>query len=170
LERDTKPLEMVKKPFPRITYSQAIEVLQKKGFPSKFGDDFGGDEETAISDSFDRPVMVHRYPVEIKAFYMKTDPNDERLALGFDMLAPEGYGEIVGGSQREDNLNTLIAKIKHHNLPLKDFEWYLDLRRYGAVPMAGFGLGLERLVSWICLLSHLREAIPFPRMMYRLSP
>jgi asparaginyl-tRNA synthetase len=170
LERDITKLESVKKPFPRITYSQAIEVLQKKGFSSKFGDEFGGDEETAISDSFDRPVMVHRYPAEIKAFYMKTDPNDERLVLGFDMLAPEGYGEIVGGSQREDDLNTLIAKIKHHNLPLKDFEWYLDLRRYGAVPMAGFGLGLERLVSWICLLSHLREAIPFPRMMYRLSP
>jgi len=170
LERDPQPLEIVKKPFPRITYSQAIEVLQKKGMPSKFGDDFGGDEETAISDSFDRPVMVHRYPAEIKAFYMKADPEDEKLALGFDMLAPEGYGEIVGGSQREDNLDKLIAKIQHHNLPLKDFEWYLDLRRYGAVPMAGFGLGLERLVSWICKLPHLREAIPFPRMMYRLSP
>jgi asparaginyl-tRNA synthetase len=170
LERDTKPLETVKKPFPRITYSQAIEVLQKKGLPSKFGDDLGGDEETAISESFDRPVMVHRYPAEIKAFYMKNDPEDRRLALGFDMLAPEGYGEIVGGSQREDDLDTLIQKIQQHNLPLKDFEWYLDLRRYGAVPMAGFGLGLERLVSWICLLPHLREAIPFPRMMYRLSP
>jgi asparaginyl-tRNA synthetase len=170
LERDTSSLENVKKPFPRISYMEALQILEKKGFHAKFGDDFGGDEETAISESFDRPVMVHRFPAEAKAFYMKMDPEDDRLVLGFDMLAPEGYGEIIGGSQREDDLDVLLEKIHQHNLPREDFEWYLDIRRYGAVPMSGFGLGLERLVSWICKVKHLREAVPFPRMMYRLSP
>ena len=170
LERDTSILENVISPFPRISYADAVELLKKNGFDIKFGDDFGAPEETAIAEHFDRPVFVHRYPKEIKAFYMKTDPEDPRVVLGTDLLAPEGYGEIIGASQREDDLETLIAKIKAHNLPLEDFEWYLDIRRYGAVPMSGFGLGLERFVSWICKLKHLREAIPFPRMMYRLSP
>jgi asparaginyl-tRNA synthetase len=170
LERDTSVLENVVSPFPRISYKEAVELLKKKGFDIEFGADFGASEETAIAEHFDRPVFVHRYPKEIKAFYMKTDPEDPRVVLGTDLLAPEGYGEIIGASQREDDLETLIEKIKAHNLPLEDFEWYLDIRRYGAVPMSGFGLGLERFVSWICKLKHLREAIPFPRMMYRLSP
>lgn len=170
LERDTTALENVQKPFPRIAYSAAIDLLQQKGFAVTFGSDFGAPEETAIAEHFDKPVFVHRYPKEIKAFYMKTDPEDDRLVLGTDLLAPEGYGEIIGASQREDDLEKLIDSIKRHNLPIQDFEWYLDIRRYGAVPMSGFGLGLERFVSWICKLKHLREAIPFPRMMYRLSP
>jgi asparaginyl-tRNA synthetase len=170
LERDISVLENVVSPFPRISYADAVEMLRKIGFDIDFGADFGAPEETAIAEHFDRPVFVHRYPKEIKAFYMKTDPEDPRVVLGTDLLAPEGYGEIIGASQREDDLETLIEKIKAHDLPLEDFEWYLDIRRYGAVPMSGFGLGLERFVSWICKLKHLREAIPFPRMMYRLSP
>ena len=170
LERDTTHLERVKKPFPRIRYTEAIEILNKAGTPAKFGDDFGGDDETVISQAFDRPVMVNRYPAEIKAFYMKRDPEDDRLALGVDVLAPEGYGEVVGGGQRETSLATLEAAIAHHQLPKEAFEWYLDLRRYGAVPHGGFGLGLERTVSWICGLKHVRETIPFPRMLERLTP
>jgi len=167
LERDISKLEKVKRPFPRISYSEAVEILKEKGMRFDWGEDFGGDEETAISERFDKPVIVHRYPLETKAFYMKTDPNDPRLALCMDMLAPEGYGEIIGGGQREDDLDTLTEKIKKHNLPMEAFEWYLDLRRYGSVPHGGFGLGLERTVGWLCGIRHIREAIPFPRVMDR---
>jgi asparaginyl-tRNA synthetase len=170
IERDTSSLEKVQKPFPRIRYTDAIDILQKAGQQATFGDDFGGDDETIISQAFDRPVMVNRYPAEIKAFYMKRDPEDDRLALGVDVLAPEGYGEVVGGGQRETSLAVLEAAIDHHNLPRGPFEWYLDLRRYGTVPHGGFGLGLERTVSWICGLKHVRETIPFPRMLERLTP
>ncbi|MBX7190869.1 MAG: asparagine--tRNA ligase [Sandaracinaceae bacterium] len=170
LERDTSKLETIKKPFPRITYAQAIETLQKAGHDAKFGDDFGGDEETVISQGFDRPVIVHRYPIEMKAFYFKKDPTDAKLALNMDVLAPEGYGEVIGGGQREDDLATLEAAITHHKLPMEAFEWYLDLRRYGSFPHAGFGLGIERTVAWLCGLPHVRETIPFPRMLNRLHP
>lgn len=188
LERDTAPLERVKKPFPRIRYEEAIQVLQDAWDARKaagtlakdaegrderrpeFGDDFGADEETVISSRFDRPVIVHRYPASLKAFYFKKDPNDPRVALGMDVLAPEGYGEIIGGGQREDDLAKLEAGIEEHKLPKSAFEWYLDLRRYGSVPHAGFGLGIERTVAWTCGLSHVRETIPFARMLNRLSP
>ncbi|MFN9812118.1 MAG: asparagine--tRNA ligase [Deltaproteobacteria bacterium] len=170
IERDTSKLETIKKPFPRITYTQAIETLQSAGHPAKHGDDFGGDEETVISRGFDRPVIVHRYPIDLKAFYFKKDPTDTRLALNMDVLAPEGYGEIIGGGQREDDLATLEAAITHHKLPMEAFGWYLDLRRYGSFPHAGFGLGIERTVAWLCGLPHVRETIPFPRMLNRLHP
>ena len=170
IERDTSKLELIKKPFPRITYAQAIETLQKAGHDAKHGDDFGGDEETVISQGFDRPVIVHRYPMDLKAFYFKKDPTDPRLALNMDVLAPEGYGEVIGGGQREDDLATLEAAITHHKLPMEAFEWYLDLRRYGSFPHAGFGLGIERTVAWLCGLPHVRETIPFPRMLNRLHP
>jgi asparaginyl-tRNA synthetase len=170
LERDVTKLAQVKKPFPRISYSEAIELLRKQGVEIHWGADFGGDEETQISEAFDRPVIIHRYPVENKAFYMKTDPEDPRVALCMDVLAPEGYGEIIGGGQREDNLATLEEKIHAHQLPEQAFSWYLDLRRYGSVPHAGFGMGIERLVAWICGLHHVREAIPFPRMLERMTP
>jgi asparaginyl-tRNA synthetase len=170
LERDLAKLERVQLPFPRITYDEAVERLQHKGFPIAWGDDFGGDEETALSEEFDRPVMVHRYPLASKAFYMKTDPADPRLALCVDVLAPEGYGEIIGGGQREDDLARLEARIAEHALPLEAFDWYLDLRRFGSVPHAGFGMGIERCVAWLCGLHHVRETIPFPRMLERLRP
>lgn len=170
LERDTTKLQNVKRPFPRVHYDEAVEILHKNGINFEWGNDLGGTDETIISEQYDRPVMVHHYPSAVKAFYMKRDPNDEKYALAVDVLAPEGYGEIIGGSQREDNLDFLLERIKEHNLPQSAFEWYLDLRRYGSVPHAGFGLGLERTVSWICGLDHLREAIPFPRMIYRNTP
>ena len=170
LERDTKFLLNVKKPLPRISYNEAVEILKKNGSEFEYGNDFGAPDETIISSQFDRPVMVHRYPAAVKAFYMKRDPENINLALAVDVLAPEGYGEIIGGSQREDNVDLLIERIKEHELPMKDFEWYLDLRRFGSVPHAGFGLGLERTVSWICGLDHIRETIPFPRMIYRNTP
>ncbi|NLO91465.1 MAG: asparagine--tRNA ligase [Elusimicrobia bacterium] len=170
LERDTAPLERVKKPFPRITYDEAIALLQKDGNPAKWGDDFGGDEETVISKNFDRPVMINRYPAACKAFYMKKDPANPKLALCVDVIAPEGYGEIIGGGQREDDLETLRAKIQENKLPEQAFGWYLDLRKYGSVPHAGFGLGIERTVSWICGLHHVRETIPFARMMDKIWP
>ncbi len=170
LERDLSKLESVQKPFPRIRYEEAIALLQRKGKPAQFGDDFGADEETAISEEFDRPVMIHRYPSQIKAFYMKRDPADPRTALCVDVIAPEGYGEIIGGSQREDDLATLEARIAEHKLPRESFEWYLDLRRYGSVPHAGFGLGIERTVAWLCGLHHVRETIPFPRMLEKITP
>jgi asparaginyl-tRNA synthetase len=170
LERDVSKLENVKPPFPRITYTEAVEVLQKAGHPMKWGEDIGGDEETVIAKAYDRPVMVHRYPAEMKAFYFKKDPTDPKVALGCDVLAPEGYGEIIGGGQREDDLATLEAAIEHHALPKEAFEWYLDVRRYGAVPHAGFGMGVERCVAWICGLHHVRETIPFARMMERITP
>lgn len=170
LERDTSKLEKVRRPFPRISYDEAVDILHKKGLPFEWGNDLGGTDETVVSEQFDRPVMVHRYPSEVKAFYMKRDPLNPKVALAVDVLAPEGYGEIIGGSQREDDYDMLIARIKEHNLPQEAFEWYIDLRRFGSVPHAGFGLGVERTVSWICGLEHLREAIPFPRMIYRLTP
>ncbi len=170
LERNTKFLENVKKPLPRISYDEAVDILKKKGIDFQWGNDLGGTDETVISEQFDRPVMVHRYPSEIKAFYMKRDPQNPKVALAVDVLAPEGYGEIIGGSQREDNMDLLLERLKEHNLPQEAFEWYLDLRRYGTVPHAGFGLGIERTVSWICGLDHVRETIPFARMIYRLTP
>ncbi len=170
LERDISKLAQVKRPLPRISYDEAVEILKKNGVDFQWGEDFGGADETVISNQFEKPVMVHRYPAEVKAFYMKRDPENPKLALAVDVLAPEGYGEIIGGSEREDDLNVLLKRIEEHKLPQEAFEWYLDLRRYGSVPHAGFGLGLERTVSWICGLDHLREAIPFPRMIYRNTP
>ncbi len=170
LERDITKLESVKRPFPRISYDEAVEILRKKGLPFEYGNDLGGTDETVISGEFDRPVMVHRYPAEVKAFYMKRDPENPNLALAVDVLAPEGYGEIIGGSQREDNYEVLLDRLREHKLPEEVFEWYLDLRKYGTVPHAGFGLGVERTVSWICGLEHVRETIPFARMIYRNTP
>ena len=186
LERDVSGLENVKAPFPRITYTEAVEVIRKaqlamraQGQPDeagpnaplmKWGDDIGGDEETLVAKEFDRPVMVHRYPAEMKAFYFKKDPQDPKVALGCDVLAPEGYGEIIGGGQREDDLAVLEAAIAEHGLPKEAFEWYLDVRRYGSVPHAGFGMGVERCVAWVCGLHHVRETIPFARMMERITP
>ncbi|MBN2029382.1 asparagine--tRNA ligase [bacterium] len=170
LERDTASLEKIGTPFPRLTYDEAVQILKKKGINFEYGNDFGGTDETVISEGFQKPVMIHRYPAAVKAFYMKNDPEDLSKALCVDVLAPEGVGEIIGGGQREDDYDTLVEKIKKHQLPLKAFQWYLDLRRYGTVPHAGFGLGIERTVSWICGLPHVRETIPFPRMMHRLTP
>jgi asparaginyl-tRNA synthetase len=170
LKRDVAKLENIKPPFPRITYEDAIGILQKSDNPAKFGDDFGGDEETIISKSFDRPVIIHHYPAAIKAFYMQPDAERPDLALSFDMIAPEGYGEIIGGSQRIHDYDLLVKRLHDNNLPQEAFQWYLDLRRYGSVPHAGFGLGLERTVAWICGTEHIREVIPFPRMIYRVYP
>ncbi len=195
LERDVEKLRKVVPPFPRITYTEAVEIIREaqarsraQGQPEevgperageagvqhpppfKWGDDIGGDEETLVASAYDRPVMVHRYPAQMKAFYFKKDPADPKVALGCDMLAPEGYGEIIGGGQREDDLATLEAGIAEHHLPKEAFEWYLDARRYGSVPHAGFGMGVERCVAWICGLHHVRETIPFPRMMERITP
>jgi asparaginyl-tRNA synthetase len=170
LERNTTLLQNVKRPLPRISYDEAVEILNKNEINFEWGNDFGGTDETVISNQFDRPVMVHRYPSEVKAFYMKRDPENEKVALAVDVLAPEGYGEIIGGSQREDDYETLLMRIKEHNLPQEAFEWYLDLRRYGSVPHSGFGLGLERTLTWICGLDHVRETIPFPRLIYRNTP
>jgi len=170
LERDVSKLESVQKPFPRMSYDDAVRKLQAKGLPIEWGGDFGGPDETTLSEEFDRPAMVHRYPAAVKAFYMKPDPERPELALGVDVLAPEGYGEIIGGGERLADLDLLLQRIKDHSLPQEAFEWYLDLRRYGSVPHGGFGMGIERVVSWICKLDHLREAIPYPRMLYRLYP
>ena len=170
LERDVTKLERVTAPFPRITYEEAIDTLQRKGVPAKPGDDFGADDETILSKEFDRPVIVHRYPAALKAFYMETDPQRPDLALCMDVLAPEGYGEIIGGGQRIHSYEKLSARLRDHHLPVDAFQWYLDLRRYGSVPHAGFGMGIERAVAWICGLEHVRETIPFPRMLYRLYP
>lgn len=170
LERDTSALEKVTSPFPRISYDEAIEIIRAKDLPFEWGGDFGAPDETAVSEHFDRPVAVHRYPSAVKAFYMKPDPERPDVALGVDFIAPEGYGEIIGGGERLADLDLLIQRIKEHDLPQEAFEWYLDLRRYGSVPHAGFGMGIERVVSWICRLDHLREAIPFPRMLHRVYP
>jgi asparaginyl-tRNA synthetase len=170
LERDTSWLERVTTPFPRITYDEAIERLKAAGQPIEWGGDFGGADETVLSNMFDRPVAVTHYPAQVKAFYMKPDPVRPELALCVDVLAPEGYGEIIGGGQRIDDYELLLHRIREHGLPQEAFEWYLDLRRYGSVPHAGFGMGIERVVAWICGLEHLREAIPYPRMLYRLYP
>ncbi|HTD52003.1 MAG TPA: asparagine--tRNA ligase [Thermoanaerobaculia bacterium] len=170
LERDTSKLASVRRPFPRLNYRDAVEILKNKGYEVKFGDDFGGDEETALASDFDRPVMITRYPASIKAFYMQPDPRDPEVVLGLDMLAPEGYGEIIGGSQRIHDPDLLLQRIRQHDLPLEAFQWYLDLRKYGTFPHAGFGMGLERVVAWLSGVPHLRETIPYPRMLYRIYP
>ena len=170
VERDITKLENVKRPFPRITYREAIELLKTKGMNVNFGDDFGGDEETVIANSFDRPVMISRYPTSIKAFYMQPDPKDPSVVLGLDMIAPEGYGEIIGGSQRIHDHDLLLERIKQHNLPVEKFQWYLDIRKFGTFPHSGFGMGVERAVAWISGVPHLRETIPYPRMLNRIYP
>ena len=170
LERDITRLESVKKPFPRLSYDEAVQLLQARGLPIEWGGDFGGPDETMLSEQHDRPLMVHRYPAAVKAFYMKPDPERADVALGVDVLAPEGYGEIIGGGERLADLDLLLARIKEQGLPQAAFEWYLDLRRYGTVPHGGFGMGIERVVAWICRLEHVRETIPYPRMLYRLYP
>jgi len=170
LERDVTKLEMIVAPFPRITYDDAIQILQKNGSDIQWGSDFGGGDETIISQQFDKPVMVHRYPTAIKAFYMEPDPNRSDVALCVDVLAPEGYGEIIGGGQRMSSYELLEQRIREHGLPREAFEWYLDLRKFGSVPHAGFGMGIERAVTWICGLEHVRETTAFPRMLYRLTP
>ena len=171
LERDPAPLERVKAPFPRVSYDEAVRILkEKKGLPFEWESDFGAADETALTEDYDRPFFVHGFPAAVKAFYMKRDPKDDRLSLSCDLLAPEGYGEIVGGGEREDSLDRLVGRIREHELPLEAFEWYLDLRRYGSVPHSGFGMGIERTLTWICGIEHLRETIPFPRMLNRLRP
>lgn len=170
LERDIKKLEAIVPPFPRMTYDEASEILKNNGSDFQYGSDFGAPEETLLSEQFDKPIMIHRWPADIKAFYMKRDEHNDELALGVDMIAPEGYGEIIGGGQREDDIDVLTNRIRHHDLPLEPFKWYLDLRKYGSVPHSGFGLGLERTVAWICGTKHIRETIPFPRTMSRLEP
>ncbi len=170
LERDTTKLERVTGPFPRLSYDDAAKTLKEKGLPFEWGGDFGAPDETALSEGYDRPVFVHGFPSAIKAFYMKPHPERPEVSLSVDLLAPEGYGEIIGGGQRLDDLDLLLKRIKEHDLPQEAFEWYLDLRRYGSVPHAGFGMGIERVVTWICGIDHLREAIPYPRMIYRMYP
>ena len=170
LNRDLSKLEIIKPPFPKISYDKAIELLRKKGKDISWGEDFGGDEETIISESFDKPVFIHHYPMQCKAFYMKPDPERPEVSLSNDLIAPEGYGEIIGGGQRVDDIKLLKKKIKEHNLPMDAFKWYLDLRKYGTVPHSGFGLGIERIVAWMCKLKHIRETIPFPRLLYRIYP
>lgn len=170
LERDIDFLKNIKGPFPRISYTDAVDILKKKGNEIEWGGDFGAPDETSLTEGYNTPVFVHRFPAKIKAFYMKNDPENQDLALGVDMLAPEGYGEIVGGGIREEDPDILRRKIKDHDLPLEMFQWFLDLREYGTVPHGGFGMGIERTVCWICGINHVREAIPFPRTIYRLIP
>jgi len=170
LERDTSKLANVTAPFPRLTYGEAVELLKQEGFPIAWGDDIGGDEETALANRFDRPVIVSRYPAAIKAFYMQPDPENPDVVLGLDMLAPEGYGEIIGGSQRIHDHDLLLRKIQENDLPVEAFQWYLDVRKYGSFPHSGFGMGLERFVAWMCGLPHLRETIPYPRLLYKIYP
>jgi len=170
LGRDVSKLERCTPPFPRISYDDAVKILQEKGSEITWGGDFGGTDETLLAESFDKPVMVHRYPSQVKAFYMAPDPTRPEVALCVDVLAPEGYGEIVGGSERLSDYNLLVKRMEESKLPREAFEWYLDLRRYGTVPHGGFGMGIERVVAWVCGLEHVRETIPFPRMLYRLTP
>jgi asparaginyl-tRNA synthetase len=170
LGRDLEALKRVRPPFPRISYDEAVRRVNEAGLAMPWGKDFGGDEETVLSRAFDRPVFVHRYPAACKAFYMQPDPERPEVVLNFDLLAPEGYGEIIGGGQRIHDLALLERRLAEHGLPQEPYAWYLDLRRYGSVPHAGFGLGIERTVAWICGLDHVREAIPFPRLLYRLGP
>jgi asparaginyl-tRNA synthetase len=170
LERDTGPLENVKRPFPRLHYDEAIEMIREKGSETQWGSDFGGTDETVIAEAHDRPVVVHRFPAQTKAFYMATDPERPELSLSADILAPEGYGEIVGGGERLADHDVLLQKIREHDLPQEAFQWYLDLRKYGTFPHAGFGMGIERVITWICGIDHLRETIAFPRMLYRIYP
>ena len=170
LERDTATLDKVSKPFPRLSYDEAVKKMQAAGSEIQWGGDFGGGDETILSEQYSSPVMVHRYPSDVKAFYMQPDPERPEVALCVDVLAPEGYGEIIGGGQRIHDCDLLMKRLKDHNLSVEPFQWYLDLRKYGTVPHAGFGMGIERVVAWICKLSHLREAIAFPRMLYRIYP
>lgn len=170
LERETSKLEKVKPPFPRITYTEALEILKRKGKEIPWGEDFGGDEETAISEEFEKPVMVYKYPKKCKAFYMKEDPENPELSLSVDLLAPEGYGEIVGGGQREDSYEKLLNRMKELNIPVEPYEWYLELRKYGTFPHSGFGLGVERTLAWICGIHHVRETIPLPRLLEKIYP
>lgn len=170
LERDLTNLENVVPPFPRISYTEAVKRLNDSGHKFEWGGDFGGEDETILAEMFDKPVLVHRYPAAVKAFYMKRDKDNDDLALGVDMLAPEGYGEIIGGGEREDNYDIVHKRLKEYGLSVKEFEWYLDLRKYGTFPHSGFGMGIERTVAWICGLKHIRESIPFPRMIHRLEP
>lgn len=185
LGRDITRLEVIKGPFPRISYTEAVEIINKKNVPLirknadggeeeihpfPWGEDFGAPHEEAVVEDYDKPVMVYNWPSEAKAFYMKRDPDNPKVVRGVDVLAPEGYGEIIGGSEREDNIDLLVSRIKEHKLPMEAFDWYVDLRRFGSVPHSGFGMGIERVVSWVCKLDHLREAIPFPRLMYRVKP
>ncbi|HET8646079.1 MAG TPA: asparagine--tRNA ligase [Vicinamibacteria bacterium] len=170
LERDVSRLENVRAPFPWLHYDEAIKLIQAKGSQTQWGSDFGGTDETIIAEAHDRPVVVHRFPTQIKAFYMEPDPQRPELTLSADILAPEGYGEIVGGGERMSSADLLLQRIHEHQLPEEAFRWYIDLRRYGSVPHAGFGMGIERVVTWICGLEHLRETIAFPRMLYRIYP
>ncbi|MGA8028216.1 MAG: asparagine--tRNA ligase, partial [Bryobacteraceae bacterium] len=170
LERDTSKLETVKAPFPRMSYDDAVKILQSKGSEIQWGGDFGNTDETLLTQDFDRPAIVDRYPTEIKAFYFQPDEQRPELALGVDIIAPEGYGEIVGGGQRIHDLSLLEKRLEEHHLPREAFEWYLDLRRFGSVPHGGFGMGVERFVAWMCGLEHVRETIPYPRMLYRTRP
>lgn len=170
LERDTKPLEKIQKPFPRVSYDEVVRLFKEWGHNFEKGNDLGASEETLIGKKFNRPVMIHRFPVNLKAFYMKPDPTAPHLALSVDMIAPEGYGEIIGGGQRLDDLNLLEQRINEHKLSKEAFEWYLDLRRYGSVPHGGFGLGIERTIAWLAGREHIRECIPFPRMLYKIYP
>jgi asparaginyl-tRNA synthetase len=170
LERDTAPLEKIKGPFPRISYKEAVELCNKAGVPIEYGEDFGAPHDTAIAGSFERPVFVDRFPAAIKSFYMQPDPQDPSVVLGSDLYAPEGYGEIIGGSQRIHDLDLLLKKMEEHKVPYEQYKWYVDLRRYGSVPHSGFGIGIERTVCWMCGLSHIREAIPFARMLEKIYP
>jgi len=170
LERDITKLEKVVPPFPRLSYDQAVEMLQKNGSDIQWGEDLGAPDETIIANHFDKPVFIYGFPTEIKAFYFKPDPQRPEIVLGSDLLAPEGYGEIIGGGERIADLDLIVQRIREHNLPEEHYQWYIDLRKYGSVPHSGFGLGLERTVAWICGLAHLREAIPFPRMLNRIYP
>ncbi len=170
LERDIEPLQKVKPPFYRLTHAEAVKKLRELGSDIGDKDDLGGDDETILTQQYDKPIFVEKYPAEVKAFYMKRDSENPELALCADLLAPEGYGEIIGGSEREDDYDILIKRIEEHNLPLDAFSWYLDLRKYGSVPHSGFGFGLERIVAWVCGLKHVRETIPFPRMINRIRP
>jgi asparaginyl-tRNA synthetase len=170
LERDASKLETVKAPFPRMSYDDAVRALQTKGSEIQWGSDFGGTDETLITEGLDRPLMVDRYPTQVKAFYFEPDPDRPELALGVDVIAPEGYGEIIGGGQRIHDLDLLLKRLEEHKLPREAFNWYLDLRRFGTVPHGGFGMGIERFVAWMCGLEHIRETIAFPRMLYRTRP
>lgn len=170
LERDLSKLENIVAPFPRISYDDALKILDEVGESLPWGEDFGAPHETAVASHFGKPVFVHRYPAQCKAFYMEADPENEQLSLSVDLLAPEGYGEIIGGGQRTASLDLLLRRIAEHDLPQEAFEWYLDLRRYGSVPHSGFGLGVERTVTWICGLHHIRQTIPFPRTLGRMYP
>lgn len=170
LERDTSKLEACLPPFPRLSYDEAVKILQEKGSEIQWGSDFGGTDETILTENQDRPIMVDRFPTAIKAFYMQPDPARPEVALGVDVLAPEGYGEIIGGGERIHDLDLLMSRLHEHQLPQEPFDWYIDLRRYGSVPHGGFGMGIERCVAWICGLEHVRETIAFPRMLYRTKP